>query len=84
VTLLSAQDGSVLDALLLWKRNVDKEFQGLEPCPICYSVLAPKTLTLPTLACQTCSNKFHPECLYKWFNSSHKSKCPLCQQPFNI
>lgn len=84
VALLSNQDGSILDALLLWKRNVDKEFEGLEPCPICYSVLHPKSLSLPTMECQTCHNKFHNDCLYKWFQTSHKSKCPLCQQPFGI
>ena len=28
--LLASHDGSVLDAVLLWKRNVDKEFEGVE------------------------------------------------------
>ena len=82
IQLLSHQDGSVLDAVLLWKRNVDKEFEGVEPCPICYSILHPKSLSMPSLACKTCNNKFHSACLYKWFNSSGKSKCVLCQQPF--
>lgn len=39
VTLLSMRDGSILDALRLWKRNVDQEFEGVEPCTICYSVV---------------------------------------------
>jgi hypothetical protein len=84
VTLLSTQDACVQQAVDLWKKNVDREFEGLEPCPICYSILHPKNLALPSLECGTCKNKFHPECLYKWFNTSHKSKCPMCQQPFNI
>ena len=84
VTLLSNQDACVQQAVDLWKKNVDREFEGLEPCPICYSILHPKNLALPSLECGTCKNKFHPECLYKWFNTSHKSKCPMCQQPFNI
>ena len=84
VTLLSNQDACVQQAVDLWKKNVDREFDGLEPCPICYSILHPKNLALPSLECGTCKNKFHPECLYKWFNTSHKSKCPMCQQPFNI
>jgi hypothetical protein len=29
IQLLSHQDGSVLDAILLWKKNVDKEFEGI-------------------------------------------------------
>jgi hypothetical protein len=80
VTLLSIRDGSVLDAVLFWKRCVDREFEGMEPCVICYCTLHPKTMALPTQVCRTCSNGFHSECLYKWFNSSHKSQCPLCQQ----
>lgn len=78
----SSQDGSILDAILLWKHNVDKEFDGVEPCPICYSILHPKTFALPKLCCRTCSNKYHSACLYKWFNQSGKNKCPVCQQPF--
>lgn len=83
VTMLSTQDGSVMDAVALWKENVDKEFEGLEPCPICYSVLHPKVYTLPSCTCHTCKNKFHKHCLHKWFQTSHQSKCPLCQQPFD-
>ncbi|GLD94089.1 hypothetical protein PINS_up002700 [Pythium insidiosum] len=82
IKVTSAQDGSLLDAVLLWKQNVDREFEGVEPCPICYSILNPKTRGLPNLPCKTCSNKYHNSCLYKWFNQSGKNKCPICQQPF--
>ena len=80
--MLNNQDGSVLDALLLWKQNVDKEFEGVEPCPICYSVLCVKSHIMPNLECKNCHNRFHSTCLYKWFNTSGKSQCPLCQQPW--
>lgn len=76
------QDGSIVDAVLMWKNNVEKELEGVEPCPICYSILHPKTLNLPHLCCTTCNNKFHSTCLYQWFKSSGKSKCVICQQPF--
>jgi hypothetical protein len=82
VHLMSQRDGSVVDAVLLWRRNVDKEFEGAEPCPICYSTLHAKSLCLPSVECSTCHNKFHPTCLYTWFQSSGKSKCVMCQQPF--
>lgn len=82
IQLLSMQDGSVVDAVMFLKKNMDKEFEGVEPCPICYSILQPKSMSLPSLCCPTCSNKFHNQCLYTWFKSSGKSKCPLCQQPF--
>ena len=79
---LSMQHGSVVDVIALWKRNVDKELEGVEPCPICFSILHPKLMSLPSLTCKTCDNKFHSPCLHKWFQTSGKSNCVLCQQPF--
>ncbi len=84
IQLLSMQDGSVVDAALLWKRNIEKEMEGVEPCPICYCTIHTKTLKIPTFACPTCRNKFHPVCLQTWFKTSGKSKCVLCQQPINL
>jgi hypothetical protein len=81
--MLNNQDGTLLDALMLWKENVDKDFAGLEPCPVCYSILSVKTHELPNLECNTCNNCFHSSCLYKWFHSSGKSSCVLCQQPWS-
>jgi hypothetical protein len=81
--LLSSQDGSVLDAVQLWKRNVDKEFEGVEPCPICYCIIETRGHSLPNLECATCHQKFHSRCLYKWFQQSQKNKCPICQQPWS-
>ena len=82
VSLLSHQDGSVLDAVFLFKQNLDKEFEGAEPCPICYCVIHVQDHSMPRLACKTCSNKFHSKCIAKWFSTSHKNECPLCKQPF--
>ena len=81
--ILNNQDGNLLDALQLWKNNVDKEFEGVEPCPVCYSVLSVKTYELPTLECKTCHHRFHSSCLYTWFRTSGKSQCVLCQQPWS-
>ncbi|CAM9154331.1 unnamed protein product [Chrysoparadoxa australica] len=83
VKLLSMQDGSVLGAVHLWQANVDREFEGVEPCIICYSVLHPKTMHMPSLSCSTCHNKYHSSCLYKWFHTSRKSRCPMCVTPWN-
>lgn len=79
---LSSQNGSVVEAIQQWKRSVDQELEGVEPCPICYSTLHPKLLSLPSLACRTCKNKFHNSCLHKWFQTSGKSKCVICQETF--
>eukprot|EP00977_Amphora_coffeiformis_P028211 scaffold34915_cov180-Amphora_coffeaeformis.AAC.1 len=78
--MLNSQGGTLQDALLLWKDNVDKEFEGVEPCPVCYSVLHVKTHKLPSLECSTCNNRFHSDCLQQWFRQSGKSQCVLCQQ----
>lgn len=78
---LSAQDGTVYDAAVLWQSNLQQELAAVEPCPICYCTLHTKTLKLPTFACPTCKHRFHPSCLHTWFKTSGKSKCVLCQQP---
>lgn len=38
--------------------------------------------SLPTKPCRTCKNRFHASCLFKWFNSSHSSSCPMCRTLF--
>ncbi|KAG1654853.1 hypothetical protein FOA52_012197 [Chlamydomonas sp. UWO 241] len=79
---LRNQNRGVADAVELWKKNVDKEFEGVEPCLICYSVISATNSQLPRLQCRTCSVRFHPACLYKWFKSSGKSACVHCQSPW--
>jgi hypothetical protein len=81
-SIFMSQDGSVLDACLLWKENLNKHFSGVEPCPICYSVLHLTNNQLPKMACSNCKNVFHSSCLFAWFAKSHKSQCPLCSAPF--
>lgn len=78
--MLNNQGGTLQEALMLWKENVDQEFEGVEPCPVCYSVLHVKTHKLPELECATCQNRFHAQCLTQWFRSSGKTQCVLCQQ----
>jgi len=63
-------------------KSVSLYFDGVEDCPICYSLLHVATQTLPKKACPTCKKKFHNECLYRWWKSSAKTTCPLCNQPF--
>ncbi|KAL6967782.1 RING-type E3 ubiquitin transferase [Sarracenia purpurea var. burkii] len=82
VSFVRNQNGALAEAIQIWKSNFDKEFEGVEECPICYSVIHTANHSLPRLACKTCKHKFHSACLYKWFSTSHKSTCPLCQSPF--
>merc|ERR1719402_1278195 len=48
---LSWQNGSILDGLLLWKKNVDNRFDGVEECMVCFSVIHGTNYSLPTYAC---------------------------------
>jgi len=81
-TFLMYQNGSILDGLTLWKRNIDKKFEGIEECYICFYVLHGSNCQLPRLTCRTCKKKFHSACLYKWFSTSNQSTCPLCRNLF--
>lgn len=81
-TYLTHQNGSIMEGLALWKNNVDKRFEGIEDCMICFSVIHGSNYSLPKKACRTCKKKFHSACLYKWFTSSNKSTCPLCRETF--
>ncbi|XP_046570913.1 LOW QUALITY PROTEIN: E3 ubiquitin-protein ligase listerin-like [Haliotis rubra] len=79
---LQHQNGSIIEGLKLWKKNIDKRFEGVDDCMICYSVLHGTNFQLPRLQCRTCKKKFHSACLYKWFSTSHNSSCPLCRNLF--
>ncbi len=80
--MVNAQHGSLGDALQGWRRSVEKMFDGVEECPICYSVLHAVNQSLPRMSCRTCKNKFHANCLYKWFNTGATASCPLCRSIF--
>lgn len=81
-SILASQDGSIGSAMLVWKNNVDSHFAGVEECCICYAVINSVNHSLPRLKCPQCSHKFHSVCLFKWFNSSGHSSCPLCRALF--
>ncbi|KAG8958385.1 hypothetical protein FRC03_009184 [Tulasnella sp. 419] len=75
----AAQSGRILDAVSLFKRNVTLHFEGLQECAICCSIINVTDQSLPKKPCKTCHNRFHAVCLYKWFQSSTSSTCPLCR-----
>lgn len=70
---LTHQNGRLYDGISLWKRNLDRKYEGVEECYVCYSVINQETASLPRLTCKTCKKKFHNTCLYRWFVSSSKS-----------
>eukprot|EP01138_Halocafeteria_seosinensis_P015830 gb/GECG01016155.1/.p1 GENE.gb/GECG01016155.1/~~gb/GECG01016155.1/.p1 ORF type:complete len:1448 (+),score=158.56 gb/GECG01016155.1/:1-4344(+) len=74
--------GLFWEALCKWRDSIKKEFEGVEPCPICYSVVHVSDHTLPKTKCHVCNSIFHATCVYKWFRSSGDSKCPMCRSDF--
>lgn len=81
--VVSLTNGSIIDCVELFNKNVNLHFSGFEECAICYSILH-QDHSLPSKVCSTCLNKFHAACLYKWFKSSGSSTCPLCRSPFKF
>ncbi|KAH8258638.1 hypothetical protein KR038_003248 [Drosophila bunnanda] len=79
---LTHQNGTIYDGLTMWKNNLEKKFEGVEECYVCYTVIHQDTCQLPKLTCKTCKKKFHGPCLYKWFTTSSKSTCPICRNVF--
>lgn len=77
--VITGMNGTVLDSLELFTKNVHLQFSGFEECAICYSILHAVDRKLPTKVCPTCKNRFHSACLYKWFRSSGNNTCPLCR-----
>ncbi|KAI4714059.1 hypothetical protein J4E89_001509 [Alternaria sp. Ai002NY15] len=75
-------NGSLIDALTTFKRNVDGALKGQIECAICYSIVG-SDRKLPDKKCHTCKNLFHGVCLFKWFKSSDAASCPLCRTNFN-
>ncbi|SAM05926.1 hypothetical protein [Absidia glauca] len=80
--VIGTQNGNVVDALTVFKRNVNLHFEGVGDCVICYSIISVVDRSLPKKQCRTCKNKFHASCLYKWFRSSNSASCPLCRTVF--
>jgi hypothetical protein len=79
---MSLFNGSLIDALTTFKRNVEGALKGQSECAICYSIVG-SDRKLPDKRCSTCRNLFHGGCLFKWFKTSGSSSCPLCRNPFN-
>lgn len=79
---LTGQNNSIIDALSHWKKTMDAEFEGVDPCSICYYIIHPTSKKRPNMACKTCKKLLHSDCVRQWFQSAGKSECPLCKSQF--
>ncbi|KAI9756433.1 MAG: hypothetical protein M4579_003855 [Chaenotheca gracillima] len=68
-------NGSIIDGLTTWRKNVSGALKGQIECAICYSIIS-SDKQLPSKKCNTCKNLFHSSCLFKWFKSSNS----LCKR----
>jgi hypothetical protein len=80
--VMISQNGNILDSIKVFKRNISLHFQGVDDCAICYSIICSIDRTVPRKICKTCKHKFHGACLFKWFQTSNQSSCPLCRSTF--
>jgi len=76
-SVLAYSNTPLTGSLHTWKENLQRKYQGVEPCYICYCIM--QNQTLPAATCRTCKHKYHSSCLYHWFSKSKKSSCPMCR-----
>ena len=81
-TILTNENNNFLTGLLMWKKNIDKAFEGNDECAICYYIIHASTRQLPALAWKTCKKKLHSDCIRQWFEKSDKIDCPLYRSRF--
>lgn len=81
MTKLFGGSFNIWDSIVLFQRNLEAHFEGVEPCPICYSIISSSDAKMPTVQCATCNNsaKFHMSCLVSWWSKSEDITCPLCR-----
>ncbi|KAB5545912.1 hypothetical protein GE09DRAFT_968044 [Coniochaeta sp. 2T2.1] len=80
--VITLGNGSIIDGLTTFRRNVVGALKGQTECAICYSIISTDK-KMPDKKCGTCRNAFHRTCLYKWFQTSHQNTCPLCRNPID-
>lgn len=80
--VITFSNGSIIDGLQVFKRNMVGALKGQSECAICYSIISADK-RMPDKKCSTCKNMFHRTCLYKWFQSSSQNTCPLCRNPID-
>lgn len=77
-TFINQRDGNIIQGIENWKRGLDKKFDGLDDCMICFS-LVDNYRKLPKHSCKNCKKKVHSSCLFEWFRTSGNSTCPICR-----
>ncbi|PHH74463.1 hypothetical protein CDD80_3072 [Ophiocordyceps camponoti-rufipedis] len=80
--VITFSNGSIIDGLQVFRRNMEGALRGQSECAICYSFIS-SDKRMPDKRCSTCKNLFHRTCLYRWFQTSSQNTCPLCRNPID-
>ncbi|KAF4583133.1 C3HC4 type (RING finger) zinc finger containing protein [Ophiocordyceps camponoti-floridani] len=80
--VITFSNGSIVDGLQVFRRNMEGALRGQSECAICYSFIS-SDKRMPDKRCSTCKNLFHRTCLYRWFQTSSQNTCPLCRNPID-
>lgn len=80
--IIAFSNGSVIDGITAFRRNITSAMAGYTECAICYSFIG-SDKGVPDKKCRTCKNPFHRTCLFKWFATSNNNTCPLCRTAFD-
>ncbi|PFH59912.1 hypothetical protein XA68_11711 [Ophiocordyceps unilateralis] len=80
--VITFSNGSIIDGLHVFRRNMVGALRGQSECAICYSIIS-SDKRMPDKRCSTCKNFFHRTCLYRWFQTSSQNTCPLCRNPID-
>jgi hypothetical protein len=59
VTFINAQNGSILDGLLIWKTNIDKHFEGMRLLMLCFTTLMYLSIQPGLEECAICYSIVH-------------------------
>lgn len=65
-------------AIMMWRRNVSRVFEGSDNCLICFALLDGSG-RLPRHKCRSCGVVTHLSCLRKWMATSGSGVCVHCQ-----
>lgn len=59
------RNGSLLEGIDQWRRNLENQIEGVEPCSICLMIVSSSEYKIPSLRCRTCKQRFHSDCMLK-------------------
>lgn len=76
-------NGTIVEGIELFRRNITAQMKGMEECSICYSYVS-SDKKMADRKCAQCKHPFHGKCLFQWFSTSNQNTCPLCRNAWSL